>query len=52
MAVPLVGIATATAVVGEVPRSTDWLAALCIAIALASATAAGARPARSDNLAP
>lgn len=52
MAVPLVGIATATAIVGEVPRATDWLAALCIAIALASATARGVRPARSDNLAP
>jgi drug/metabolite transporter (DMT)-like permease len=50
MAVPLVGIATATAIVGEVPRATDWLAALCIAIALASATARAARPARSDNL--
>ena len=33
MAVPLVGIASATAIVGEVPRATDWLAALCIAMA-------------------
>jgi len=49
MAVPLVGIATATAVVGEIPRATDWLAALCIAIALASATAGATRPARGDN---
>ena len=52
MAVPLVGIASATAIVGEVPRATDWLAALCIAVALASATGQAARPARSDNLPP
>jgi len=52
MAVPLVGIATATAVVGEVPRATDWLAALCIAVALASATGLSTRAARSDNPAP
>ena len=44
MAVPLVGIASATLIVGEVPRATDWLAALCIAVAIFSAT----RPA-SDN---
>jgi drug/metabolite transporter (DMT)-like permease len=44
MAVPLVGIASATLIVGEVPRPTDWLAALFIAVAIFSAT----RPA-SDN---
>ena len=44
MAVPLVGIASATLIVGEVPRATDWLAALFIAVAIFSAT----RPA-SDN---
>jgi drug/metabolite transporter (DMT)-like permease len=56
MAVPLIGIATATALVGEIPQWTDWLAALCIIMAIASATgAAGAsRLARrgSDNPAP
>ena len=44
MAVPLVGIASATLIVGEVPHATDWLAALFIAVAIYSAT----RPA-SDN---
>jgi drug/metabolite transporter (DMT)-like permease len=52
MAVPLVGIASATAVVGEVAHATDWLAALFIALAIASATARSARPWRSDNPAP
>jgi drug/metabolite transporter (DMT)-like permease len=37
MAVPIVGIATATAIVGEVPHLNDWLAAGCIMIAIASA---------------
>ena len=37
MAVPLVGIATATAIVGEVPHLNDWLAAACIMTAIASA---------------
>ena len=46
MAVPVVGIATATAIVGEVPHASDWLAALFIAVAIASAT--GARV-RGDN---
>jgi drug/metabolite transporter (DMT)-like permease len=46
MAVPLVGIATATAIVGEVPHASDWLAALFIAVAIVSATTA---PARGDN---
>ena len=49
MAVPLVGIGSATAIVGEVPQATDWLAALCIAVAILSATGGAARPARSDN---
>ena len=49
MAVPLVGISSATVIVGEVLRSTDWLAAACIAVAIFSATGASARPARSDN---
>jgi len=38
MAVPLVGVASATFVVGEVPRATDWVAALFIAAAIAAAT--------------
>ena len=49
MAVPLVGIASATAIVGKVPQATDWLAALFIAVAIASATAPATRPLRSDN---
>ena len=49
MAVPLVGIASATLIVGEVARTTDWIAALLIALAIASATGAGARRPRSDN---
>ena len=38
MAVPLVGVVSAAFVVGEVPRGTDWLAALFIAAAIAAAT--------------
>ena len=49
MAVPLVGISSATVIVGEVLRSTDWLAAVCIAVAIFSATGGAARPVRSDN---
>ena len=49
MAVPLVGIAMATLIVGEVPQPTDWLAALLIALAIASATGAGMRRGRGDN---
>ena len=52
MAVPLVGTASATAIVGEVPRATDWLAALCIVVAIASATGASRAsgpPPRGDN---
>ena len=49
MAVPLVGIAAATAIVGEVPQATDWLAALCITAAIVSANWQSARPLRSDN---
>jgi drug/metabolite transporter (DMT)-like permease len=56
MAVPVVGIASSAVLVGEVPQATDWLAALCIVIAIASATgqrpAAPVRPARSDNAPP
>jgi drug/metabolite transporter (DMT)-like permease len=37
MAVPLVGTLSATFIVGEVPRATDWLAALCIVAAVAAA---------------
>jgi drug/metabolite transporter (DMT)-like permease len=50
MAVPLVGIASATALVGEIPQPTDWLAALFVVAAIASATGI-AQPARrsSDN---
>jgi len=47
MAVPVVGIATSAALIGEVPQATDWLAALFIALAIASATWR-ASP-RSDN---
>lgn len=53
MAVPVVGIATATVIVGEMPRATDWLAALFIAVAIISATRRASTPApRSDNPAP
>jgi len=52
MAVPLVGIGSATAVVGEVPHATDWLAALFIAVAIASATGQSVLRLRSDNRAP
>ncbi len=52
MAVPVVGIASATLIVGEVPHPTDWLAALLIALAIASATGAGLRRGRGDNPAP
>jgi drug/metabolite transporter (DMT)-like permease len=44
MAVPLVGVLSATAVVGEMPHATDWVAAAFIAAAIASATWR-----RSDN---
>jgi drug/metabolite transporter (DMT)-like permease len=37
MAVPLVGVASATVVVGEIPRWTDALAALFVMLAIASA---------------
>jgi drug/metabolite transporter (DMT)-like permease len=37
MAVPLVGTLGATAIVGEIPRSTDWLAAGCVMLAIAAA---------------
>ncbi|MDH4062225.1 MAG: DMT family transporter [Aquincola sp.] len=47
MAVPLVGVASATFVVSEVPRATDWVAALFIAAAIASATRS-----RGDNARP
>ena len=47
MAVPVVGIATSTAIVGEVPQATDWLAALFIALAIASST--WRTSPRSDN---
>ena len=50
MAVPVVGIATSTAVVGEVPQATDWLAALFVVVAIASATGQAPRPLRGDNL--
>jgi drug/metabolite transporter (DMT)-like permease len=43
MAVPVVGIGSATALLGEVPRATDWLATLCIAVAIVSATVSRAR---------
>lgn len=37
MAVPLVGTLSAAALIGEVPRALDWLAAACIMLAIASA---------------
>lgn len=37
MAVPLVGTLSATVIVGEVPRATDWVAAACIVVAIAAA---------------
>jgi drug/metabolite transporter (DMT)-like permease len=44
MAVPLVGIAGAAAIVGEVPRSLDLLAALCVAAAIAATLLPARRP--------
>jgi len=35
--VPLVGTLSATLIVGEVPQPADWVAALCIMVAIASA---------------
>ena len=37
MAVPVVGTLSATLIVGEVPRTTDWAAAACVMLAIASA---------------
>ncbi|MFY7941336.1 MAG: EamA/RhaT family transporter, partial [Burkholderiaceae bacterium] len=37
MAVPLVGTLSATLIVGEVPRTLDWVAAACIMVAIGSA---------------
>lgn len=37
MAVPLIGTLSATWIVGETPRVTDWIAAACIVVAVASA---------------
>jgi drug/metabolite transporter (DMT)-like permease len=37
MAVPVVGTLSATFIVGEVPRATDWAAALCVMVAIAAA---------------
>jgi drug/metabolite transporter (DMT)-like permease len=37
MAVPLVGISSAAAIVGEIPHGLDWVAAGCIMVAIASA---------------
>jgi drug/metabolite transporter (DMT)-like permease len=37
MAVPVVGTLTATVIVGEVPRATDWAAAACVLVAIAAA---------------
>lgn len=44
MAVPVVGTLSATAIVGEVPRPTDWAAAACVMVAIAAAL----MPARSQ----
>jgi drug/metabolite transporter (DMT)-like permease len=38
MAVPLVGVLSSAFVTAEVPQPTDWVAALCIAAAIACAT--------------
>jgi drug/metabolite transporter (DMT)-like permease len=37
MAVPVVGTLSATVIVGEVPRATDWAAVLCVMVAIAAA---------------
>ncbi|MFM7972905.1 MAG: DMT family transporter [Betaproteobacteria bacterium] len=37
MAVPVVGTLTATVIVGEVPRASDWAAAACVVVAIAAA---------------
>jgi drug/metabolite transporter (DMT)-like permease len=47
MAVPLVGLAGATVLVGEVPRATDVVAALCIVAAIAAALVRRAPAARA-----
>jgi drug/metabolite transporter (DMT)-like permease len=49
MAVPMVGVLSSAAVIGEVPRAGDWLAMLFIAAAIAAAT--GLRV-RGDNARP
>jgi drug/metabolite transporter (DMT)-like permease len=49
MAVPMVGVLSSAAVIGEVPRAADWLAMLFIAAAIAAAT--GLRL-RGDNARP
>ena len=57
MAVPLVGTLGATWIVGETPHTADWLAALAVMVAIASAllprrAAAGAATDRAQNRAP
>jgi drug/metabolite transporter (DMT)-like permease len=47
MAVPLVGVVSSALALGDTPRWTDWVAALCIAAAIASATGLLGR--RGDN---
>lgn len=61
MAVPLVGTLSATVIVGEVPHATDWMAAVCVVVAIAAALmpvdpsspgAAGHSPDASPNPSP
>lgn len=49
MAVPLVGLAGATVLVGEVPHATDLVAALCIVAAIAAALVRRAPVAGTDG---
>lgn len=49
MAVPLVGVLSAAALVGEVPRASDWLALVLIVVAIGTATGLPAPRGGSDN---
>ena len=52
MAVPLVGTVSAMAIVGEVPRALDWVAAAFIMLAIASALLPARRNAAGQNRPP
>jgi drug/metabolite transporter (DMT)-like permease len=51
MAVPMVGVLSSALVIGEAPRTSDWMAVLFIAAAIAAATGVSLRSWRSDNAA-